>query len=231
MKQHCLMFKTGNYFIDCFSGVCLFLPLLPAIILFIKKGYENEPMNFLMILCFTGFLKNILLIIPGIGDGSAITIENIFMLLELIFILLIFRVLFTRNSNYVLTIFSVIFFSSLITYYIINGISQQRVFFNLTQNGIIILVSAYALISILQSENLMVLQTSLFWASAGTIFYFSIALLVGILDPPVKGKSFSQQTDSLLILNIAHIARFLLYFVASVFCRKNAKKEKEIPEV
>src|SRR5579871_3954215 len=171
---------TGNYFIDCFSGVCLFLPLLPAIILFIKKGYQKEATNFLMILCLISFIKGILLVIPGISNNIAITIRNIFMFLELVMTIFIFRNFFSHKLNYAFTIFLVIFFSSIITYYLLNGLNQERVIFNQMQNGIIIFLSFFALIQITKTENLFVLQTPLFWVAVGTVFYFSISLLVEI---------------------------------------------------
>ena len=206
---------------DCFSGLCLFLPLLPAIILFIKKGYQKEATNFLMILCLISFIKGILLVIPGITNNIAVTIKNIFMFLELIVILFIFKTFFSQKLNYVLTIFSVIFFSSIITYYLLNGLNHKRILFNQMQNGIIIFLSVFALIQILKTENLFVLQNPLFWAGAGTVFYFSISLLIGSLNES------SNNTDSAVILNIADIARYFLYSVGAVFYRHKRSNQNE----
>ncbi|MBS1918436.1 MAG: hypothetical protein JST87_19375 [Bacteroidetes bacterium] len=212
---------TGYYFMDCFSGVCLFLPLLPAIILFIKKGYQKEATNFLMILCFISFIKGMLLVIPGITTNIAVTIKNIFMFLELVIILFMFKIFFSAKLNYAFTIFSVIFFSSIITYYLLNGLNHERILFNQMQNGIIIFVSVFALIQILKTENLFVLQNPLFWAATGTVFYFSISLLVGAVNDSSGSK------DSLIILNIADLVRYSLYCIAAFFYRNITNEEKE----
>src|SRR5580693_5377643 len=101
--------QTGNYFIDNFSLVCIFLPLLPVIAVFFRRIYHFEALNFLMIFCLLNFLKGILSLIPDQITVHRNIISNIFALAELVILLLIFRTMFKGRTRLIISYFMVAF--------------------------------------------------------------------------------------------------------------------------
>ena len=52
------MLKTGNTLADLLLLVVTFLPLIPVLLIFIRKEYGKEPLNFLAVICLLCFLKD-----------------------------------------------------------------------------------------------------------------------------------------------------------------------------
>jgi hypothetical protein len=219
--------QTGNSFIDTFAMACIFLPLFPAIIIFLKRIYHNDALNFLMILCLLNFIKNILLFIPGLVIVNQITIINIFALPELLILILIFRSLFFGKIKNILTIFLVAFLSSLITYYLLNGIIQKREAMEVLQELVILIVSIVALFELINNNDIHIFKLPLSWIAAGTIFYFSISVLIKVLDTSSAQVNYVANADTQIILDIACFARYILYLLAALFYKHgnyNAEK-------
>jgi hypothetical protein len=213
--------KTGDFFIDAFSAACIFFPLLPVIIIFLKRDYSKEVLNFLMILCLLNFIKGILLLIPGLVPINQITITNIFSLPELLILVQIFRSVFFGKLKHVLTIFLVAFLSSVITYYLMNGVGQKRLALEELQDGVIVLIAIFGLSELVRNDDLQIFQLPLFWIAIGTIFYFAISVLVR-----AAGQSSStplnqpSNTDTQVILDIACMARYFFYMLAALFYQR-----------
>jgi hypothetical protein len=219
--------QTGNSFIDTLILVCIFPPLLPVIIIFFRRIYQNEALNFLMILCLLNFIKNILLFIPGLIIVNQITIINIFSLPELVILILIFRSLFFGKIKNILTIFLVAFLSSVITYYLLNGIIQKREAMEVLQELVILIVSVIGLFELINNNDIHIFKLPLSWIAAGTIFYFSISVLIKILNTSSTQVNYVANADTQIILNIAGFARYIFYLLAALFYKRgnyNAEK-------
>jgi hypothetical protein len=219
--------QTGNLFTDTFTEVCIFLPLLPVIIIFFKKIYHNEALNFLMILCLLNFIKGILLLIPGLIIISQVIINNIFALPELIILAFIFRVLFSGKIKNILTVFFVAFLSSVITYYLLNGINQKREAMELVQELVILGISISGLLELIGNNDIHVFKLPLSWIAIGTIFYFSISILVTILNTPEPEFNRHINGDTQIILDIAGFARYLFYMLAGWFYQPSDYNKEE----
>ena len=85
------MFKTGNTFIDFFSQVAIFFPLLPVIVIFFRGIYQKEVLNYLMILCLINFTQDLALQTLQVKYINQASIRHIFSLLEFVIIIQIFK--------------------------------------------------------------------------------------------------------------------------------------------
>ncbi len=222
--------KTGNSFIDSFFLVYICSPLLPAIIIFLKRGYYKETLNFLMILCLFTFIKGLLLLIPGLIAVNQVIISNIFSLLELVILAQVFRPVFPDKLKYIVIIFLVAFISSVITYYLLKGIAQKRVELEELQAGIIILFAVLSLSTMIHADDLYIFQSPLFWIVIGTLFYFSLSLLVSAIGQSSQPLNQAANEDSLGILYIAGLLRYVFYMFAGL-CYKHPDRHapKNIP--
>jgi hypothetical protein len=219
--------QTGNYFIDNFSLVCIFLPLLPVILVFFRRIYHFEALNFLMILCLLNFLKGILLLIPDLVIIHRNTISTIFALAELVILLLVFRTLFSGRLRYLLTFFMIAFLSSLLTFYFLKGITIKREYLEEIQEGVILIFSLLGLFEMVDKEDLLIFQSPLLWITIGTIFYFSISLLIRPVESlSVSGRQPSGAANQFL-LDIALSARYLFYLLAGWFYQAPGGKRKK----
>jgi hypothetical protein len=209
--------QTGNSFIDTFTEVCIFLPLLPVSIIFFRRAYHNEVLNFLMILCLLNFIKGIVLLIPGLIIINQITINNIFALPELIILILIFRSLFSGKIKNILTLFLVAFLSSVVTYYLLNGIVQKREVIEVLEDLVILIFSVIGSYELISNNDIHIFKLPLSWIAIGTIFYFFISVLLKILNAPSPQLNHVANADTQIILNIAGFARYLFYILAVWF--------------
>ena len=208
--------KTGNPFIDAFSEVCIYFPLLPVIIIFLKKAYQQESLNFLMILSLLYFVKGLLLLIPGLPPSGLHMMEKLFSLLELLILILIFRIQFTGKLRYTVTLFQVAFLSSFITFNLLTGLHQPAGPVQGAADGILLLMAVYSLSELIIREEAHIFKVPLFWIAGGTIFYFSISLLVQGLGGYGNLTGKAAPADTQLLLDVADAARFLLYSLSGI---------------
>ena len=54
------MYKTGNSFTDYIFWGITFLPLLPALLILVRRLYGQEPFNFLAVICLLSFFQSLL---------------------------------------------------------------------------------------------------------------------------------------------------------------------------
>lgn len=210
------MFQTGNFLIDAFSMACIFLPLVPVILIFFKRVYHNDALNFLMILCLLNFIKNILLFIPGLIVINENIIDNIFALPELIILILIFRLLFTGKIKNIITVFLIAFLSSMLTYYLLNGITQKKEAMEIIQELVILIISIIGLFELISNNDMNVFKNPLSWIAIGTTFYFFVSVLTRMLNASLQINN-SVNTDTQIILSVACVARYIFYTLAALY--------------
>jgi hypothetical protein len=223
------MIKTGNIFLDFISFLSAVFPLLPVVVVFIKKNYYNESLNFLMILCLLNFIKNILLFVIDINTSSQNIIANIFSLIEFIILFLIFKNLASQKFwNYINICFSV-FLSVIITIYLLRGAENKIFVIEEFQNAIIVSASILCIIKLAYSDSLLIFNQPLLWIAIGSLFYFSIAILLQSLNKVYEETPNENISGSMLLLNIGSTARYFFYLLAAFFHEgRNDRKKKNL---
>jgi hypothetical protein len=220
------MQKAGNIFTDIFSFISILSPLIPAIVIFIKKKYRTESLNFLMILCLLNFVKSFLLITLRLNTEAQIIIENIFTPIELIIIIQIFKIALPENLNKLSNIFLIVFLSVVVTIYLLKGITEKIILIEVSQDAIIIFISILCLANLVESDNLYIFNEPLFWIAAGSLFYFSISILMHALTPRYVLLPKESIDEKDILLSIGNIAKYFFYTLA-VFFYQSPYDEKE----
>jgi uncharacterized membrane protein YqaE (UPF0057 family) len=212
------MYKSGNYFIDVFSLILVFLPLVPVAVILRKGLYRRDTLNFLMILCLLQFIQRLSQWREAIPHAAVPAMVNVFLLLECGIYFMIFRNQFGGKPKEILYFLSVVFFSSIITHYLDSGLDQQKLFLRMAQYGFIAIIITYSLAELMKQDNLRIFQLPIFWIGIGTVFYFLILSLTELTDrlsnyagqPPAKVKGI----EKLIILHVADLARYFFYTMA-----------------
>jgi hypothetical protein len=219
--------QTGILFIDALTLVCIFLPLLPVVLIFFKSIYQNEVLNFLMILCLLNFIKGVLIIVPGLIIINQKNIVTIFALPEFIILILIFRSIFFGKIKNMLTIFLIAFLSSAVTYYLLNGMAERKQTMEILQQLIIFIIAVIGLFELINKNDMEFFSIPLSWIAIGTVFYFSISVLIKILNTLSPQLKTETNFDTQLLLNIAGFVRYLFYtFAALSYKPKRINEEK-----
>ena len=209
------MLKTGNIFIDYFSQIIIFFPLLPVIIVLLRKIYQEDILNFLMLLCLLNFCQDIVLLTLQATYFNRFSLHNIFSVFEFIIILRIFKSVLKGKPKEIINIITIAFLSAIVTYFFVRGAGQKIILFDLIQNAFIIFLTAYCLVKIVRNTYLQVFYSPLFWIATGTLFYFVIDIIMNIMDGCCLQLPYSAIMDKTLLLNIANLARYFFYILAA----------------
>jgi hypothetical protein len=213
------MFKTGNTSADYFLSAVTFLPLLPVILIFFRKGYVREQLLFLLIVCLLNFIGG-LIREEGLLEASKQSIlNNLFSLLELIAITQLFRPVLDARAKDLFSIFMVSYLSMLLTYFSVKGWAVSSIGLDTLQDGIIIGVILLSLPPLVRSMALYIFEFPLFWIAAGTLFYFLIFILLEWVDGRYLSPTGSPDPEKMVFLAIAAFIRYVFYSLAILFCR------------
>jgi hypothetical protein len=206
------MFKTGNAFIDNCLTSASFLPLLPAFLIILKKMYLKEPMNFLMIVCLLNFLAGGIRQLDLLNANGQAVVNNIFALLEMIFMILLFRPGLSSQAKNAVNVFLIAFFSVMLTYFVLRGWGNCNVTIDTVAAFIIAVIIGLSLPPLIRNSHMYILQSPLIWIAGGTLFYFFTLILLewvgGSCYLPVNR---APDTEKMILLAIAGLVRYLLY--------------------
>src|SRR5262245_23124159 len=120
------MFNTTNTFADRFTGLLVFLPVLPVVLIFCENLYRWDSLIFLMVICLLQFIQKLCLFIHAIPEAHVPGFNNLFALLYTLLFFFIFRTAFTGRNLELLNFFSIAFFSSIITYYMVKAMDEEK---------------------------------------------------------------------------------------------------------
>jgi hypothetical protein len=221
------MFKTTNSFADGFNGFLVFLPLLPVFLIFWKKLYRHETMNFLMVFCLLQFIQRLCLQINAIPQVSIPAFNNLFSLVYTLLFFFIFKSAFSGRARELLNFFSIAFFSSIMTYYLVktfNGEKNIILFAEYTFTTVLII---YCLASLVYDDNLHTLQLPIFWIACGTLFFILIHSVTEFTDRllhPVS-EHLEKTIDKIILQDIADFVRYIFYLIAVWISVGTMKKE------
>lgn len=206
------MFKTGNNFIDGSLTVFSFLPLLPVILIIIKKSYLKEPMNFLLIICLLNFLDGEIHQFPLLSAGNQSVANNIFALLELVFLALLFRPSLNTQTRNAANISLIAFFSAILTFFCLKGWGVCNVALDTIEACIVTGIILISLPALFRNNPVYIFQSPLIWIAGGTLFYFfTLILLEWVGGSCLLPASPSPGTEKMILLAVAAFIRYLLY--------------------
>jgi hypothetical protein len=210
------MFKTGNNFTDYLLLGITFLPLLPALLIFVRKLYGQEPFNFLAVICLLCFLRSFIgLAYPLTPENQYLT-NKVFALLLFLFFFLAFRSNLSGKLRYGLNLFLTALLSVLFTYWSIKGWGGASPVTEMLLNGFLAVMIGISLPAIIRYDELGVFQSPLFWMEGGTLFYILLSLLLEGVGPCCRPLAAPQDPEKGLLLGLADLVRYLSY-IAAVF--------------
>ncbi|PWT74778.1 MAG: hypothetical protein C5B59_10430 [Bacteroidetes bacterium] len=210
------MFRTGNSFIDSFSEILAFAPLLPVFVILFRRIFHEDIFNYLTTVCLLDFIRRLTIRISQPNLTKLIPLIHVFSLMEFIFLVLAFRTILRKGSREMVNVLAIALISAVITHDIIKGIGQNSYWLDLLQHAFIVILAGYCLVRSVKKENLQILYSALFWISTGTLFYFSTILLVEMLSGCFASWRSSSFRDSELLLDFASLARYFFYLLAAL---------------
>lgn len=206
------MFKTGNNFIDSSLTVFSLFPLLPVILILFKKSYLKEPMNFLMIVCLLDLAAGGMRQTPLLNTAGQSVINNIFALLELVFLALLFRPALGNGVRNAVNVFLIAFLSAILTFFCLKGWAVCSVTLDTIEAAITTGIILLALPPLIRSVNVEIFQSPLVWIAGGTLFYFFTLVLLELVGGScLQPVSRTPDTEKMILLAIAGLIRYFLY--------------------
>lgn len=216
----CVMFKTGNSIVDhCLTAVSFF-PLLPVVLILIRKNQDREPMGFLMIICLLDFLAGGLRQITLLDPFRQAVATNILTLFELVFLILLFRTTLDGMIRTPLNFFLIAFLSVMITVFTIEGWQLSNVGLDTVEALVIAGVIGLSLPPLIRRTDPYIFRSPLTWIAGGTLFYFFTLILLewvgGSCFAPVSQGLRSSDPEKMVLLSIACFIRYFLYTGATL---------------
>lgn len=214
------MVKTGVTLLDILTLLVILLPLGPVFIIFLRKSYNYEALNFLGALCILSFIQYLLLLLPLSLQLERPSIKALFSLFEFAALVLLFRSTFAKN--FVRETLSVLLFSFLsvvITLYTIIGINENAWSIAMLINTALVAMTLVALVRLIRNDNLVLFNSPIFWIAAGTLCYYSMCVLTETVTFYRWDVSGNPEEQKAILLCIANLARFAAYTVAAWIAR------------
>src|SRR5258708_6493620 len=221
------MFKTGNSSMDYLLMVIIFLPLIPALVIFGRKLYLQEPLNFLLIVCLLSFFRGLLELTYPLTRENQYLINKIFSLILLLLLVPCFRTNLNIRYRYMLDILLSALLSLVITYWSLMGWEKPSPAIDVVLNvflGVLILVS---LPVVIRTGALQVFRSPLFWIGGGTLFYILLYLLLQGIGSCCRPVPPSPDPEQLLFLLLAELIKYSFYLIAALA----TKPSEPIPRV
>jgi hypothetical protein len=218
------MFKTGNSSIDYLLVVIIFLPLLPALLIFGRKLYLLEPLNFLLIVCLLSFFRGLLELTYPLTRENQYVINKIFSLILLLLLVPCFRAHLNDRYRYMLDILLSALLTWAITYWSLMGWERPSPGIDALLNGFLGLLILVTLPVVIRAGALQIFRSPLFWMGSGTLFYILLYLLlegIGCCRPVPS----SPDPEKRLFLLLADLVKYSFYLIAAI----STKPSRELP--
>lgn len=182
--------------------VITFLPLITAALIFGRKLYLQEPLNFLLIICLLDFLRGIVELTYALVEA-----DNILSLILLLLLVQCFRGSLVSRSRYVLDLLLSAVVAVVLTWWSLKGWSSVYPVTDMLLNGFAGVVILVSLPGVIRTSSLQLLRSPLFWIGGGALFYILLNLLLTGLAPDPDKKVF---------LLLAGGVRNLLFLIAAL---------------
>lgn len=162
------------------------------------------------------FLKNILLFIPELNTYTQNIIANIFSITEFVFLVLIFKNYLAGRFRNIANIMFCGFFCAVVTVYIIKGFECRFFLIEELSDATIIFISVLCITKLSTSSNIHIFDQPLFWIATGSLFYFSILILLQSFSL-YDVKKFQGNLGVFILYTLINIIRYLFYLFATIF--------------
>ncbi len=231
------MLITGSPFSDVLTYLTLVLPLLSVCFILFGKEYTDDSSTMVMILCLFYFVQRLLLLYNNLMEFSFPLVENLFNLVEFILLVFLLRASFPElKSHYILNLFVIAYFSSIITYYTVRGFESDQFELKIIQYGLIVLLMIASLILMARNQALTMLNSSLFWVTLGTLFYFSFCVFWETGKRYIFSPGDKNSTELGAFPLIMMAIRFVFYVLAMSLAQTGEKPQRvfyddQIPEL
>jgi hypothetical protein len=210
------MVKTGVTFLDFASLVIILLPLVPVFIIFIRKVYHLETLNFLIAVCLLTFLQNLLLILPTGLHLDPASLRAVFSLFDFACLILLFRTTFHKTMlREGLSVLAFSILSMAITLYTIRG--TEKIFWPISILIAFILIGIIliSLFRLIMSNTIYIFNSPLFWIGGGTLCFYGMYILTEAVTVYRWDVSKNLEEQKAGLLSFTAIIRFTAYVVAA----------------
>ncbi len=221
------MVKTGIGIPEVLSLLAILLPVVPILIIFIRRTWQQDIMIFLGTICLLAFLQHLMVYIPKLVPVNTTFINSIFGLGEFVLLLYLFRLViepvWLREMIYTVLI---AFTSVAITIFSLRGTETHAAGLAMTAAFILLLIAVAALLQLIRDKQLFIFQSPMFWIAGGNICYFSMFLLTGLVGGEGKATSALQQ-EKMILLSVINDIRFVFFIVAAYSARPKSDSVEE----
>ncbi|WP_315817572.1 hypothetical protein [Paraflavitalea speifideaquila] len=217
------MVKTGIGIPEILSLLAILLPIIPILITFIRRTWQQDIMIFLGAICLLAFMQHLMVYIPQLVPVNITFINGIFGLGEFALLFYLFKL--TISSLWIREMIHTIlvsFTSVAITIYALRGAANYSFGLAMTAAFILLLAAIVALLQLIRDKQLFIFQSPMFWIAGGNICYFTMFILTGFVGSQDKGALALQQ-EKLILLSVINDIRFAFFIVAA--CCAQPKKE------
>lgn len=217
------MVKTGISIPDALSILAILLPLIPILIISLRRAWFQDTMIFLGMICLLSFMHHLMVYIPRLVTSNTLFINSVFGLSEFALLLYLFKqVIQAYWVKQAIHTVLISFSSIAITTYALRGIESYASPLATASALIILPVAILALLQLIRERQLFIFQSPLFWIAGGNICYYSMFILTGLVAG--KGGSMATQQEKVILLSVINSIRFLFFIVAA--CAAEKKEEK-----
>lgn len=224
------MFITGNPLTDLLTYLTLALPLISVCFILFKKEYTDESLTLVMLLCLFYFIQRLLIQYNNLLDLSSPILHNSFNALEFLLLVSIFKYNFkSRRFNTILNSFLIAYFSSTVTYFAIEGFSDDQYLLKIIQNGLMITLMATTIYLQLVRQQIMLMNSPLYWISLSTLFYFAFSLFWESGKEYIFNETEQTGTQAQNFSLMAVTIRFGIYATAIWFLKPSGAKLLSLP--
>jgi len=196
-----------------------FLPLMTALLIFGRKLYLQEPLNFLLTICLLSFFKGIFEQTYPLTREYQYVIGKLFSLALLLLLVPCFRPDFTGRSRYTLDLSLSALLSFAITAWFFTGWERPNPTIDAILNTFMALLILASLPMIIRNGALQVLQSPGFYIGAGTLFYILLYLLLEVIGSCCRPAATAPDRDKHLFVMLAEGVKYLFYAAAAVLTR------------
>lgn len=195
--------------------MAVFAPLLPIVILFIRRAAPHPILSLLRITCIVVFIQNLAIAIPALTTLYLPFISAIFRLAELsLLYFLLVQAALPKRLRDIMVMLLVSFVSVVITIYAFRGANAYPTVITAIESSALILLSLISLMKLISNRHIVLFQQPLFWIAGGVICYFGTFLFIEGLTRVRTGLSQNVE-EKLIVFWIAGISRFLFFSLAA----------------
>jgi len=206
----------GNSSMDYLLMVITFLPLVPALIIFGRRTYLQEPLNFLLIVCLLSFFKGMPEMIYPLSKENQIVINKIFSLALLLLLVCCFRTILSTRYRWGMDMLLSALLASAIMYWFLRGWVNPSPGIDVLLNSFLGGLILVTMPSIIRVGALQVFGSPLFWIGGGTLFYILLYLMLEGIGSCCRPVALPPDPDKRLFLLLAEGIKYLFYLAAAI---------------